>query len=163
MSSYLTAKSFKKEQSCIIGEIKCLGLYEVNLDKIDIHKIGNSIDFWNTIYFFQFIDDNWHKLDLHESLVYKPFIRFWNCIPSRLTGENIRVENDEVIGTIFEPNYILKLTNYTLENYNSLINEVKEFEKNQIIKGEEIEKLKELKILLEKAVESNLLIGFEYG
>lgn len=31
---YLTVSCYKKEATCITGKIKCLGLYEVNLDKI---------------------------------------------------------------------------------------------------------------------------------
>ena len=163
MGVYLEVNSYKKDNRFILAEMKSVGLFEVNLDKIESFNPQNHISFWDTIYsFHELAYECWNELENNDVFVSRSDIAFFDLIPNRMGGENIAILEGDSIAPMFDPAPILRLTEAVVENHEWLFNTFSYDAQVRIIETDELKNLKTLQILLKEAVEKDLIIGMSY-
>jgi hypothetical protein len=155
--------SYKKVEACIVGKLETLGLYDVKLDAIEEYKIRNEpIRFWSDDIYL--VTELRHQRDVHEiGFLHRDFL-FYELIPNFYNGENFRrINNDELVGVMFDPKVILHTVEKILSNKELLLESFSTFMKAEIKRNQEFEKFSELKALLIDAIEQNQIVGFKVG
>lgn len=163
MGTSIRVNGFKKEKHCITGEIKCLGLYEVNEDAIASFSIRKfPIEFWS-IYIISETKKMFYDLDIQELGFRYIDFQFYDLLPSRVGGDNIRIVNEQVMVTMFEPTPILRLVKHILKYSNELVGSFSSWIIEEINRNEELKKLEDLKFLLEETIIEKGIIGINVG
>lgn len=164
MGVSLSVSSYKKEDKYILGEVNSLGIYEVKLYEIENIQSPFQVSFIDTIYSFQELAwSKWGVLMNNEVYISRTKIAFFDLIPSPMTGDNIITIDGKPIGPMFDPRPILELTETVLKNEDWLLDCFDPYTKERIQKWEEFKRLRQLKQLLEEAIENNYLIGMFLG
>ncbi|MCO6491705.1 MAG: hypothetical protein J5I98_25035 [Phaeodactylibacter sp.] len=153
MGVALYVQGYKKNEESITGQIKILGWYEVNKNKIESHQIDNS---------FTVLHDDLKSIELVEKEFYMygfddpGELSFYRNLMNGMTGGGFRRENGESYALMFDGKRIYSIISKILNSFDSvpLHGEAKETEKNN---------LEELQKILKVIAENDGIVGMMWG
>lgn len=153
MGVALYVQGYKKNEESITGQIKVLGWYEVNKNKIESHQIDNS---------FTVLHDDLKSIELVEKEFYRygfddpSELSFYRNLMNGMTGGGFRQENGESYALMFDGERIYTVISKILDSFNSVPLQAgtKETEKKN---------LEELQKTLKVIAENDGLVGMMWG
>lgn len=102
MSFSIEVRGFEKKDNCISGQIKCLGLFEVNRNEIVQYEIEDTkCVFPNGISTIDYL--NGEKRFGYDFEILDGDLSFYQQIPNGMQGTNYRVEDGIVYEVMFSP------------------------------------------------------------
>lgn len=164
MGVNLKINSYKKEQSCIVGQISFLGFYEVKLDSIENFSIRpEPINHYHDIYLITELSGK----KLEDFGLYNDDLLFYHFASNYWSGQSIGKHEDETTGLMYDPKKLLgPLTrliaakDYILDSFKGT---AKEFIVKEIDDYKEIDLLIKFKELVEDAIEKEDIVGITFS
>ncbi|MEJ1239697.1 hypothetical protein WBG78_16290 [Chryseolinea sp. T2] len=152
---------YAKHPDSIVGKIECLGYYEVKLDAIQKHKLSEfPIEFFGDI----LLITETGRLDwLNDIGLNRSSFIFYDLASNYFSGQSLKTVDGETRGLMFEPSLMHYAITKLLDKQKVLIISFDSFIQNEIRDRQEIEKLMELKKLVEETIEKQGMIGIVIG
>ena len=153
MGVALYIQGYEKKEECISGQIKILGWFEVDTNKIENHKISNS----STV-----LHDDLESIKLVESQFYNygfedpSELSFYSNVMNGMTGGGYRTENDISYGLMFDGKRILNIITKIIENLEHI-----PLENNS--QADEGSNLNEFQKVLKVIAEKDGIVGIMWG
>jgi hypothetical protein len=152
---------YEKDADSIVGRIKCLGYYEVNLESIEKHRLRKSpVQFWGDILL---ITETARMRWLNDFELSRNNFIFYDLASCYFSGQSLRQENGESIGLMFEPESILVTITKLLDASEMLIKNFDNSVQKEIKERDEVNRLMDFKVLLEETVAKGWMIGIVIG
>jgi hypothetical protein len=164
MGVNLTINSYKKEQSCIVGQISFLGFYEVKLDSMEKFSINKGpIHHYHSIYLITELTGK----NLESFGLYNEDLLFYHFASNFWSGQSLGNHEDETTGLMYDPKKLLGPLTRLISAKDYILDSFKGTGKEFIVKDiddyKEIDFLIKFKELVEDAIEKDGIVGITFS
>lgn len=163
MGVYINVNSYYKTDKNVLSKIESLGIYDTVYDKVQSFDFKKGISFWDNIILFQTVITKSNEFSSEGLYVPRRGLNYYQLMPCPMTGDNIVVKNGLTIEPMFDPNPLLEITSFILNNKENILFHLNDYQITRLKETQEIEKLKLLEELCKHAIEHNLIIGMSIG